>query len=451
MKETYNFQQKDSIIDITSLIEFTNFLQSNQTIDLSVEYKGERLIDHVLANKSTIEIQQIFDAIIEQIFQNKDLIIDFNTLDQNGRSLFSKLYEKYSVSQSNEIEGLFNQLLTISNFSNNPIDWNQHVDVNGNSLMLALAQNPNQYALVNQFIAARNAEGLPLFKVNQINNVGKKLIDVFKEQLDANQVVDMSIFTKLRELGSGEPKSLFVPVAAKLDVNNVHNLINEQPIKNMQQELHGKYNAMSELDIQNALIEIEQYINLNKNEENIIKLLDGALEISAINAVQHLNEIKGNSMLQNDHNNAWIFPTEIAYVWQESKQLGLQELFVQKLAELMGCPWGHLVNMYQTLEKNEMALYKPVIPFEKLFSDEAFLNEMTDKAFIELKKLGLSKANIQNIANNWYKEQIKTAKDHELSVESELLLGIFNKIDLFRNWTKYVIKSNLLNLELYEI
>ncbi|WP_316355071.1 hypothetical protein [Candidatus Trichorickettsia mobilis] len=33
--------------------------------------------------------------------------------------------------------------------------------------------------------------------------------------------------------------------------------------------------------------------------------------------------------------------------------------------------------------------------------------------------------------------------------------NIFNDgcsiLDLFRNWTKYVIKSNLLNLELYEI
>ncbi|WP_316354062.1 hypothetical protein [Candidatus Trichorickettsia mobilis] len=32
-----------------------------------------------------------------------------------------------------------------------------------------------------------------------------------------------------------------------------------------------------------------------------------------------------------------------------------------------------------------------------------------------------------------------------------ILTPLFEKIDLFRNWTKYVIKSNLLNLELYEI
>ncbi|WPY00290.1 hypothetical protein Trichorick_00162 [Candidatus Trichorickettsia mobilis] len=439
MKKIYNFQQEDSIIDITSHDEFTNFLQSNQPIDLSIEYKGERLIDHVLTTKSTMEVQQIFDAIINQIFASKTLIIDFNTPDQNGKSLFSKLYEKYSVSQANEIEELLNQLLTISNFSKNFIDWNQHVDVNGNSLMLALAQNPNHHIIVNSFISAVNAEKLSLFKINQINNAGEKLIDVFKKQLDANQIIDISIFTKLRELGSGEPKSLFVPVAAKLDTANVHNQINEQPIKNMQQELHGKYNAMSELEIKDALTEIEQYININKNENNIIQLLEGALEISAIDALQNFNMLKNDTGQHNEHNNIWIFPTEFAYIWQESKQLGLQNLFVQKLSELGGCFWGQLLNMYQTLEKDEIVLYRPVMPFEKLFSDEAFLNDVTNKAFMELEKLGLSKATIKNIANNWYKEQIKTAKDHELSVESELLLGIFNKIfkEMVGNTTLY--------------
>lgn len=428
---------------ITEYSNFIIFLQNQATIDLTIKYKGTKLIDKVLNNKSLEEIQEILAEIIDRTLQDAEIIIDFNTVDQDGDSLFAKIFAKHSVVQRdanavapNElaIQKTINQLLALSK-SCTPriyIDWNQTIDENGNSLMLALAllipQYPHLYPIIYQFIDTKDSEGLPVFLVNRINNSKLKLIDIFKQLLDTKKEVDSEIFQKLRDSGSGEPKSPFMPIAVRLDLYSIQNSDNDYIIKRMQQELYSQYEVMSHADIARALDEIEQHAVIKSDNYGIISLFDGGLEFSIQPVLSKLDEFRRDTQLYTEHKNSWIFTKDLACIWQEIKLRGSEDLLIQRLAELGGCNWGQIVNLYQTLEKDIAPVYKPALQFDKLLHNSTFLNQVINQVFIELKQICSSSDTLKKIAISWYNEEMRSVMDHERSTHSELLHGISSQI-----------------------
>ncbi|MBN8512205.1 MAG: hypothetical protein J0L79_04155 [Rickettsiales bacterium] len=74
----------------------------------------------------------------------------------------------------------------------------------------------------------------------------------------------MPIINLLRASGSSEPNSKIIPeTLLKLDIDNVHNALNEKPFRDIQTELHQEYDV-SLLDISQIFAEIREYIASNK-------------------------------------------------------------------------------------------------------------------------------------------------------------------------------------------
>ena len=120
---------------------------------------------------------------------------------------------------------------------NAPIDWNQQIegDALGDSLLMKLARDPLDFTAVADYITMKDSMGLPIFKMNRENKNGQKLIDIFKAKLDAEGPTHMPIISLLRACGSSEPNSIIVPeTRLKLDIDNIHNTLNENPFRDIQ-------------------------------------------------------------------------------------------------------------------------------------------------------------------------------------------------------------------------
>ncbi len=313
-------------------------------------------------------------------------------------------------------------VITILLKHNVQIDWNQQIkgDLLGDSLMMKLAKNPVDFGTVAEYITMKDSNGLPIFKVNQENNNGQKLIDIFKSKLDKEGQAHMPIINLLRACGSSEPNSKIIPeTRLKLDIDNVHNSLNEKPFRDMQQELHQEYDA-SLLDINQIFAEIREYIASNKEH---LKALLGDENGEAIEkGLDNLSQIEQSSNIH-EHNNAWTTKQEVALVYLAAKKLNILEKFVEVITEMHACQWGMVVNLYKIIENDngDLVEFRPAIDLTDLRDD---VLPLAEKVYSMLSTMISGKV-MEQVVKQFFKDITDDVQPKDYSVGTELMMGYF--------------------------
>ncbi len=302
------------------------------------------------------------------------------------------------------------------------IDWNQQIkgDLLGDSLMMKLAKDPVDFGTVAEYITMKDSNGLPIFKVNQENNNSQKLIDIFKSQLDQEGQVHMPIINLLRACGSSEPNSKIIPeTRLKLDIDNVHNALNEKPFHDIQTELHQGYDA-SLLDINQIFAQIREYVASNKEH---LKALLGDEDGEAIEkGLTNLSHIEQSSDMH-EHNNAWSTKQEVALVYLAAKKMGILEKFVEVLTEMHACQWGMVVNLYKIIENGngDLVEFRPAIDLTDLIED---MSPLAEKVCSTLSTT-MSGKMMEQIVVQFFQDITNSVKAKDYSVGTELVMGCF--------------------------
>jgi hypothetical protein len=213
-----------------------------------------------------------------------------------------------------------------------------------------------------------------------------------------------------------------------LDTQNVHNDRNEKIIHKLMKELHSRHN-LDEVAIKKSILYIEEYIINNKAR---LSLESGLEEKELDTAVQRLNmlQTRDDENHFNEHNTKWLFTEELGYICAEVNISGRVDEFIKRLACFPegSCNWGFLVQLYSAVEEEKAADHPPIIQFHK-FEDSNAYYKLADKAIELLKESGLSTDQIKTIVSKFHKEVTeKRNKFQDVSVESELLKGIFHKL-----------------------
>ncbi len=307
---------------------------------------------------------------------------------------------------------------------NAPIDWNQQIegDALGDSLMMKLARDPLDFTAVADYIPMKDSMGLPIFKMNRENKNGQKLIDIFKAKLDAEGPTHMPIISLLRACGSSEPNSIIVPeTSLKLDIDNIHNTLNENPFRDIQQGLHQDYDINS-LDNSQIFAEIRSYIASN---EARLRLLLGdqsgeALE-KGLKNLDDIDQYAGD--IRNEHNNKWITRQEVVLVYLTAKKIGILDKFIEVITEMHSCAWGMVVNLYKIIQNDwNLTDFRPVIDFRPLEQDQ---DPLAENVYKILSSSGMSAKMLDPVVEKFFKDISNNVKPKDYSVETELVMGCF--------------------------
>jgi len=306
------------------------------------------------------------------------------------------------------------------------INWNQQIegDVCGDTLMIKLAKDRFDFREIEQYITMKYQNGLPIFKVNQENNQGQKLIDIFANRLYTEESgYSMHTINLLRSCGSSEPIDKLLPsTRLKLDTTSPHNRLNEKSVQEIQKELHKSYNPQS-LDIDKIFNEIREYITLRRDA--LKEMLGDDEEGSIIQkGLASLDKIQTSNEVSRQHNNQWLLKLELALVYLTAKKMNILDNFVAVLTEIDGCEWGQVVNLYKMIENynTDLVEFKPVIDFRPLQEDPA---QLANEVYKILCGTMSSKVMKQTVAQFFTDITDYRVMPKDYSTKTELIIGYF--------------------------
>lgn len=334
-------------------------------------------------------------------------------------------------------------------------DWNAPADSDGNSLIMLLVKNRESSDVI-KYVALKDHDGLPIFKINHENNHGKKLIDVVNGNMEyAGPAHTMQIINALREVGSAEPTTHVAMPKVRLDTENVHLFANEWGIKEMQKKLHAKYSSES-IDIGIITHEIVSYITnssdlAHANEvakvpervDRVIKqweeykvgdpmmefIILAAADPGFLVGIRNTLDLYISDRVEYiDHNNSWSFPQELAYLYLECRDSTLKmNQFIVNIGKGLGSPWATLVHLYKTIEEPNPQTFEPITNFDDFVQDQNKTKALSDGVVKSLQNSGMSDQMIKKVINEFYEDlkERKAAKDYSLS--TELVKGYFFK------------------------
>ncbi len=230
----------------------------------------------------------------------------------------------------------------------------------------------------------------------------------------------MPIINLLRASGSSEPNSKIIPeTLLKLDIDNVHNALNEKPFRDIQTELHQEYDV-SLLDISQIFAEIREYIASNKEH---LKALLGDENGEAIEkGLTNLFQIEQSSDMH-EHNNAWSTKQEVALVYLAAKKMDILEKFVEVITEMHSCQWGMVVNLYKIIENDngDLVEFRAVIDLTTLRDN---VSPLAEKVYSMLSTM-MSGEMMTQIVVQFFQDITNNVKAKDYSVGTELVIGSF--------------------------
>lgn len=388
-------------------IELINLILKT-TDDQEIKLKGMNLaLENMLrcSNGVNIELLKLFiDHGLAISSSNIKLALDHQTLPH-------AIYPNY-----------INEMLEII-FNNIDIAHiNEPIDQQNNSLCMMLAQNDAYHMHLIRLLTTKNSNGLCVVKVNMTNQQGQKLIDIIADKLALNNGVNyMEMVKLLRHVGSTEPTKPILPTSMKLDISNVHNQRNENPVTKIQTKLCSKFSLTEDI-INEIYASIEKYIEAN---ESLIKQLlnDGLSDVNFLfsEMMAHLQSIKCSDEVHNDHNNQWVLKREVANTFLElqEQQLSLDGL-IHVISLRGSCPWGKLVNLYKLIEVVEDRA-KPIDMDFVYQNSDWFANQIMEK----LTELSFSKEMQKQVIKKFYDDINEFKSDSSsYSLETQLVVGL---------------------------
>ena len=331
-----NVKITSNLFDYRYLLEKTH---NSESAKLIIDKFGDKItaqhFKHALDSGMNNEV--ILEALLKSAGDDKtELLLYGIKYDYN---LAEKLLydEKIEIEETKILEAILDSIKTnwsiINILLQNKliIDWNQPLDQEGNTLLIKMAQN-NQHDFVQNFIGITDATKIPVFNVNTKNKNGEKIIDIYRLKYSVDgQLEHLNNINLLRQHGSLEPQKAIVPLNSKIDIQNLHDIVNHNGFNTIQKNLQNTYKLDNE-GINNSLEDLENYIV--ENIESIISILS---ESGYNKLVKNFNIFSKSTAKQTDSGSEYYLHEELAYVWLEIKELKNEQGLLKILSEVYAC------------------------------------------------------------------------------------------------------------------
>jgi len=321
---------------------------------------------------------------------------------------------------------------------------NEPADQQNNSLCMMLAQNDSYHMHLIKLLNTKNSDGLFAVKVNMTNQQGQKLIDIIADKLELNNgMIYMEVVKLLRHVGSVEPKKPILPVSMKIDISNVHNQRNENPVTKIQAKLSDKF-SLTEEKINEIFATIEKYIALNEAQiKDLLNDPQSHVKDPFKQMMENLQSIKYSDEVHNGHNNQWMLKREVANTFLEIKEQNLSlDVLVHVISLKESCPWGKLVNLYKLIEVVENEV-KP-IDIDCIYQNSNwFANQIVEK----LSSLEFSGDEQKKLVNKCFDDIAKFKGDSShYSLETQLIIGLISD-----SFVEFITKMGKAESDIYSI
>jgi hypothetical protein len=382
-----------------------------------------KIIFDELKKLAKTDIEKFFLALKYNKTEAKELfasaIKHYNKINDNKEF---KAFEKailesiaYSTKQNDDLIDLI-----IKSFPK--VNLSKAFDKNNNDILITKAQN-DSYDFIKKYHNKTDQEGLPVFNLNHINKFGNKVIDIISLRVFRDAQKDLlGMINILRKSGSLEPKEAIASFSPSINIKLIHNIINEKPLKKIQEYLKKKHPLTKE-KIDKAIKDLNKFLLENKKNltDNSYEVKGSKIENSKKDIVKgilnekgfkqvldNINSFTNSKMEQTEANVKFYANVEMARAWEEAKATENIGGFIKMLSATHSCISGQFLNLLKIFEKSDNFIVKPIINFQKLQnSTEIVMKKVLEKLYDKYPdKL------VQEIVYSFYQDYMKFAGDY---------------------------------------